>query len=120
MVSRLASTPNRVGLIGFGAIGSEVCHQLNNLKAAAPATVTSILVRDRQKAEKALANIFLHTGSIGGPNGGSNGDPNSKNAGVNIEIFDKPDHFLAAGERGDWNLCVEAAGQPALKEYKGF
>ena len=85
MVSRLTSTPNRVGLIGFGAIGSEVCRQLNHLKAAAPAIVTSVLVRDRAKAEKALEQLQLSHLS-------KTADQSQSSPPV-VDIFDNSDHF---------------------------
>lgn len=107
----MSAPPHRIGLIGFGAIGSEVCRQLNHLRAAVPAAVTSILVRDAAKAEKALASQL---GDAGTTAGGVGNAPSGGAAAVTV--FDRPQDFLAAGERGDWTLCVEAAGQPALRD----
>ena len=77
--------PLRVGLLGCGAINSEVAAALHSGNAG-PAELVAVLVRsDRTAEEKAGLTGFTTD----------------------------PAAFFAA----DWQLCVEAAGQPAVIEH---
>jgi aspartate dehydrogenase len=79
--------PLRIGLLGCGAINSNVASVINS-GGAGPASVGAVLVR-RERSEEELQTIA----------------PSSPDC-----VTTDEDAFYAA----DWTLCIEAAGQPAV------
>lgn len=78
----------RVGLVGLGAIGSTVAEALCNDEKLPHASLAAVLVqRSREERPKEVPQTVLLTTDV--------------------------DAFLAA----DWSVCVEAAGQPWVKQY---
>jgi aspartate dehydrogenase len=84
-------SPLRIGLLGCGAINSKVAEMITKNQAG-PAELATILVRK----ETSKANI-------------------QQKLAIETAVTIDPDEFFNADS--DWSLCVEAAGQPAVKEY---
>ena len=95
----------RIGLLGCGAINSKVMEMIINGQAGPTTEVTTILVRkERSKLdiEKSLDD--------------NREDNNNNNTKAIIKVTTSADEFFN-DKSSDWTLCIEAAGQPAVKEY---
>ena len=95
----------RIGLLGCGAINSKVMEMIINGQAGPTTEVTTILVRkERSKLdiEKSLDD--------------NREDNNNNNTKAIIKVTTSADEFFD-GKSSDWTLCIEAAGQPAVKEH---
>lgn len=90
-IQAFSKPPLRIGLLGCGAINSKVAEMIVAGQAG-PAELTAVLVRKERSPEETTS--FLP----------------KKNE---VEVITDADAFFQA----DWNLCVEAAGQPAVRDY---
>ena len=104
--------PLRIGLLGCGAINSTVAKMIANQQAG-PAVLTSILVR-KERSREEVRSLFS-----------SDRDDTSENTELSAAATaadicvctctTDADNFFASDS--DWSLCIEAAGQPAVRQY---
>mmetsp|Transcript_32012 Transcript_32012/g.39272 ORF Transcript_32012/g.39272 Transcript_32012/m.39272 type:complete len:315 (-) Transcript_32012:393-1337(-) len=94
--------PLRIGLLGCGAINSTVAKMIANRKAG-PSVLAAILVR-KERSEEELRSLLS----------GESDTEESDNQDSVVCTTDA-DKFFATDS--DWTLCVEAAGQPAVRQY---
>jgi aspartate dehydrogenase len=88
--------PLKIGLLGCGAINSTVAKMIANQEAG-PAILKAILVRNERSKEEIQSLLPTSDTDAG-------------------ECFTTdPDKFFA--KDSDWDLCIEAAGQPAVRQY---
>ena len=88
-------TPIRLGLVGFGAIGAEVA-RLVNARRAGDCVISSVLVQTLPRPPEEQAIL----------------DRASEMARAPLWIGTSKESFM----RQDWDLCVEMAGQPVVRE----
>ena len=100
ITKRRKREPLRIGLLGCGAINSNVAKMIAN-KEAGPAVLTAVLVRkERSKEElQSLLPIECHTST------------DATLPSITTEV----DEFFSTNS--NWSLCIEAARQPAVKQY---
>lgn len=92
LAKRRKREPIKIGLLGCGAINSTVATMIADGKAG-PASLKAVLTRSKRSKEEieTLAPRFA----------------------INVSFETDPDLFFAQ----DWDLCVEAAGQPAVRQH---
>ena len=102
--------PLRIGLLGCGAINSTVAKMIANQQAG-PSVLAAILVR-RERSEEEVRSMLTDDSSppIAPP---KSQEPSAAAAAVRCTT--DADEFFAAGS--DWNICIEAAGQAAVREH---
>ena len=91
--------PLKIGLLGCGAINSTVARMIATGEAG-PAVLRAVLVRSERSKEEIQSLL-----------------PNNK-TGEEESVFrftTDPEEFFA--EDSDWDLCIEAAGQPAVRQH---
>ena len=98
-VKRQKREPLKIGLLGCGAINSTVAKMIVN-REAGPALLRGVLVRKERTEEEIRSLLPCRSSSDGLP----------------LDCFTTdPDKFFSADS--DWSLCIEAAGQPAVRQY---
>lgn len=100
--------PLKIGLLGCGAINSTVAKMIASGEAG-PAELKAVLVRKERSKEEIQSLVPSSSGSS------ADADGITDATGL-LECFTTdPDQFFDPDS--DWNLCVEAAGQPAVRQY---
>ena len=94
----------RIGLLGCGAINSKVKEMIINGQAGPTTEVTTILVRKEQSKLDIEKSLLF------------NREDNNNNTTAIIKVTTSADEFFN-DKSSDWTLCIEAAGQPAVKEH---
>jgi aspartate dehydrogenase len=92
---KVAKEPLRIGLLGCGAINSKVAEMIMKGEAG-PAILTAVLVR-KERSEEELKSLL----------------PYDCRAAATVTTA--ADEFFSTDS--NWSLCIEAAGQPTVKEY---
>ena len=96
--------PLKIGLLGCGAINSTVAKMIVNQEAG-PALLKAVLVR-KERSEEELRSLF--------PAACASADASNESLPAGCFTTD-PDKFF--GSDSDWDLCIEADGQPAVRQY---
>ena len=89
--------PLKIALLGCGAINSTVAKMIAHQEAG-PAILKAVLVRNERSKEE-IQSLF----------------PSTSDAAGECSFTTDPDKFFA--NDSDWDLCIEAAGQPAVRQY---
>jgi aspartate dehydrogenase len=93
----LTQRPLKIGLLGCGAINSRVAEMIAKGEAG-PSLIAAILVQ-KQRSDAELQSLL----------------PNDCSYVEAITVTAEPEKFFSTDS--DWTLCIEAAGQPAVKEH---
>eukprot|EP00536_Pseudo-nitzschia_multiseries_P012909 jgi/Psemu1/33479/gm1.33479_g len=111
----------RIGLLGCGAVNSTVARMIADQRAG-PAVLRAILVR-RERSREEIRSMTIDPGSqtdsdIDNNSDSDNDRPSANNTSsdVDVECTTDADRFFA-GSCSDWTLCIEAAGQQAVRDY---
>ena len=90
--------PLKIALLGCGAINSTVAKMITHQEAG-PASLKAVLVRNERSNEE-IQSLFPTTTS---------------DAAGECCFTTDPDTFFS--DDSGWDLCIEAAGQPAVRQY---
>ena len=99
--------PLRIGLLGCGAINSTVAEMIVNGQAG-PCEISAILVRKEQSKQEIMESSLLTA---------SSDQIINKKKNTSINVTTSADDFFNDDKNTEWTLCVEAAGQPAVRQH---